>query len=72
MSYLEDCLLAALQRRCQHPGQMVSVDVLEGCGNGVEVGLCNRCGAVRLRMPENAGTRGQLWRTPNPHLWRGR
>jgi hypothetical protein len=71
MSYLEDCLLAVLQRRCQHPGKMVSVDILEGGGAGVEVGLCNRCGAVRLRTPQNVGTRGQLWRAPNPHLWRG-
>ena len=34
--YLQDCVLDFLQRRCQHPGEMVAVDILEGCSKDYE------------------------------------
>jgi hypothetical protein len=68
--YIEDQFLARLQKRCSHPGNLVAVDILDGCGSGVEVSYCNRCGAVRTNWndqphPDNA------WRRPDPNLWRG-
>ena len=65
--YLEDCLLMFLQGRCNHPGEMVAVDVLDGASHNYAVKDCRRCGAVKVDYliggePE--------WRLPNPHLWR--
>ena len=37
MKYLEDLVLAFLQRRCEHPDNMVAVDILEGCVDHLEV-----------------------------------
>lgn len=73
--YLQDHILAALQRRCQHPGDMVAVDILEGCADGrPEVKYCRRCGAVKFvwasigKVPPSEWE----WRRPDPNLWRGR
>ena len=60
--YLQDCVLDFLQRRCQHPGEMVAVDILEGCSKDYEVSYCRRCWAVKINDQE--------WRLPMPHLWR--
>ena len=70
--FLEDCLLAWLQKRCQHPGQLCAVDILEACYD-VEVGYCNRCGAVRITsgFTTRMGGPSGAWRGPDPHLWRG-
>lgn len=68
MKYIEDQILAWLQRRCMHPSEMVAVDILEGAGDDIEVGYCRRCGAVRLNYNHNLI---QDWRRPDPNLWRG-
>jgi hypothetical protein len=67
MSYIEDCLLTFLQKRCEHPGEMVAADVMEGGGEPYKVAHCRRCGAVQVRTDK--GPWG--WRNPMPHLWRG-
>lgn len=74
---IEDAVLAFIQRRCDHPGMMVAVDILEGCGGDVEVAYCRRCGAVRPDYTKPfAGDRPfdpikPSWRFPDPNLWRG-
>jgi hypothetical protein len=73
MRWIQDQMLAALQRRCDHPGEMVAADVLEGCGGPVVVQHCRRCGAVRP-VWESLGqtpTHTWEWRKPDPNLWRG-
>lgn len=67
-SWLGDQLLVWLQRRCQHPGNMVAVDILENSSDDVDVAYCRRCGAVRI---DRQGQRGS-WRSPDPNLWRGK
>ncbi len=75
--YLGDQLLGFLQRRCQHPAEMVAVDVLEGCAPGIEVAYCRRCGAIKTDWSPvvDGGSRyiqlDHTWRRPNPNLWRG-
>lgn len=70
--YLADQILAAIQRRCEHPGQMVAVDILEGCSMDIELMYCNRCGAARIGWKRPDGTiRFAEWRRPLPNLWRG-
>jgi hypothetical protein len=75
LKFIEDCLLAWLQKRCKHPGQMCAVDILEACGSGTEVAYCNRCGAVSVRSGMDRGKAVLInaieWRRPDPHLWRG-
>lgn len=74
--YIEDQILSFLQRRCDHPGEMVAADILEGCAEGIEVKYCRRCGSVKTEwrpMPGNSPY-SQLehwWRRPDPNLWRG-
>jgi hypothetical protein len=73
--YIEDQLLSWLQRHCDHPGDMVAVDILEGCGD-YEIAYCRRCGAVSPRLSAGApltpyGELHREWRTPSPNLWRG-
>lgn len=75
--YLEDLILATLQRRCDHPANMVAADILEGCADGISVRYCRRCGAVKADWrPNAAGGRyislDHTWRRPDPHLWRDR
>lgn len=67
MSWLTDYPLAWLQRRCDHPGNMVAADILEGCAVGIEVKYCRRCGAIRTHW---VGQPNRHWRRPDPHLWR--
>lgn len=72
--YIEDQILARLQGRCTHPGEMVAVDILDGCGAGVTVGYCRRCGSVRVTWaPKHAeqAPKQEVWRRPAPNLWRG-
>lgn len=68
IEWVEDQILMFLQRRCHHPGGMVSADVLEGQGMGVEVKYCNRCGSIKSDY-RNAFTIPR-WRLPDPNLWR--
>lgn len=73
--FLEDVILARLQRRCDHPANMVAADILEGCADGIVVRYCRRCGAVKTDWrPNAAGARfislDHTWRRPDPHLWR--
>lgn len=78
--WLADQVLAWLQERCQHPGQMVAVDILDGSAEdtGIMVGYCRRCGAVRVSMaprgllPPRSVQFPNTWRSPNPNLWRGK
>lgn len=75
IKFLEDTLLAALQRRCDHPGNMVAFDLLEGCADGVQVKYCRRCGSAQTLWQPNAGggrfiALDHCWRRPDPHLWR--
>ena len=65
--WIEDQILAFLQRRCRHPENIVAADILEGCSKELEVMYCNRCGAVVLIWGNVLDT----WRTPDPNLWRG-
>lgn len=75
LRYLADQILAFLQKRCEHPGQMVAVDILEGCVYGIQVSYCRRCGAVKTDWaPSNGRQFNHLehtWRRPDPNLWRG-
>jgi hypothetical protein len=73
-----DYLLAWLQRRCTHPGEMVAADVLEGCAEGLQVKYCRRCGSIQtLWEPTPAGQPSpyaaieHTWRRPDPFLFRG-
>lgn len=59
---IEDWVLAFLQRRCTHPGEMVAADVLEGCVDQLQVRYCRRCGAIK-------NSPLCVWRTPDPQLW---
>lgn len=71
---VEDRLLERLQRRCQHPDDMVVVDALEGCGCGVEIKYCRRCGAMKpvfLPRSVNVVPSEWEWRRPLPTLWHG-
>lgn len=77
IAYIEDCVLALLQKRCDHPGNMVAVDILEGCADGIQVKYCRRCGSIQtLWEPFHAGKPSRFasiphyWRRPDPHLWR--
>ena len=67
LRWLEDQAMRFLQQRCDHPDKMVSVDILEGCGRDLEVQYCNRCGGVMLVWDGVL----DLWRRPDPNLWRG-
>lgn len=80
--YFADQVLAFLQKRCEHPGNMVAVDILEGCSPGLEVAYCRRCGAVKIDWkpgvqavaidgPSAYSHIDHTWRRPNPNLWRG-
>lgn len=77
LGFIEDVLLAQLQRRCDHPDNMVAVDILEGCADGIQVKYCRRCGSVQTLwepMPNGLPSRYSViphyWRRPDPHLWR--
>ncbi len=50
---------------CQHPGHVVTADVLEGDCRGYAVAHCNACGAVRVSFEGEDG-KGYvgLWRRP--------
>jgi hypothetical protein len=78
MNWIEDQILRFLQRRCKHPGTMVAVDILEGCGGDLYVPYCNRCGAIRpereaVPTPQRKWPPLQAsWRLPDPNLWRGK
>ena len=72
----EDWFLALLQRRCEHPGDMVAADVLEGCVDHLQVKYCRRCGSIKTDWsPYDPAHRfialEHFWRRPDPHLWRG-
>jgi len=74
--YLEGLILAFLQKRCQHPGEMVAADIMEGCVDGIEIKYCRRCGSIKTDWDPNH-TKHQFitlehwWRRPDPFLWRG-
>ena len=74
---LEAALLRWLQRRCRHPSNMVAVDILEGCADGIRVKYCRHCGSVdvewstRRIWPEIHRDEHKTWRHPEPNLWRG-
>jgi len=71
--FLLDQILAAIQRRCEHPEQFVAVDILEGCSSDTEVAYCRRCGAVKVNYKRLDGTLFNAgWRLPDPNLWRNR
>lgn len=70
--YVADQVLEAIQRRCEHPDEMVAVDITEGTSSDMEVRYCRRCGAVNLGWKKVDGTvKHWGWRTPCPNLWRG-
>lgn len=74
MKWLQDQILAWLQRRCDHPGNMVAADLLEGCADGIEVKYCRRCGAVKTDWFPSSSKYAHIehtWRRPDPNLWRG-
>lgn len=74
-NWMADQVLAWLQARCEHPGMMVAVDILEGCGGDVSVSYCRRCGSVKTVWNKQTVHGPQFrntWRPPDPNLWRGR
>lgn len=72
ITYIEDCVLSFLQKRCDHMSNMVAADILEACVDGCRVAYCRRCGSVRIDWSPNPPERGlSQWRRPDPHLWRG-
>ena len=67
-------ILRFLQKRCSHPGQEVSVDILEGCAENIQVAYCNRCGSVKTDWNPNDPAHQfislqHFWRGPDPFLW---
>jgi hypothetical protein len=74
IAWLEDQVLARLQRRCQHPGKMVAVDILEGSVDGLEVRYCRRCGSVKTDWKPDVmkgfARLDHTWRRPDPNMWR--
>jgi hypothetical protein len=73
---IEDYVFRFLQRRCDHPGEMVAADILEGCADGIQVKYCRRCGSIKTDwMPQTLGGRfislDHTWRRPDPFLWVG-
>lgn len=76
--WLADQILAWLQKRCEHPGRMVAVDVLEGSVEGMQVSYCRRCGAIKTDWDPHVKSTGKFlglehwWRRPDPNLWRGK
>ncbi len=74
--YVEDCLLSFLQGRCDHPGEMVAADLLDGCADGIQVKYCRRCGSIKTDWSPSEPTHRYIslehfWRRPDPHLWSG-
>lgn len=73
---IEDWILAIIQKRCDHPGNMVAVDILEGGAPGIEVSYCNRCGAVKTDWDPHSRENNRFitlphwWRRPDPNLLR--
>lgn len=77
IAYIEDQILSFIQKRCEHPDNMVVADVLEGCADGIQVRYCRRCGAIKTDWdPNNTEHRfialEHFWRRPDPNLWRGK
>lgn len=60
VTWLTNRVIAWFQSRCDHNGDTVSFDILEGAHEPTIVQWCHRCGAVCVR------TRGVL----SPHNWR--
>jgi len=75
LKYIEDCLLSILQRSCNHPGEMVAADILEGCADGIHVLYCRRCGSIKTDWTPGQNSEfiqlDHCWRRPDPHLWSG-
>ena len=76
LHWIKDKVLAALQQNCQHPGEFVAVDVLEGTVEGIQVQYCRRCGAIKTDWGPTTGANkfvalDHTWRSPDPDLWRG-
>lgn len=74
--YVEDCVLRFIQKRCEHPSEMVAADILEGCADGIEIKYCRRCGSVKTEWdPHDPAHKYMIlehwWRRPDPFLWRG-
>lgn len=74
--FCEDQILAFLQRRCDHPGEMVAADKLEGCVDNLQVKHCRRCGALKMQWrPDDPKHQfiilDHTWDIPDPNLWRG-
>lgn len=66
---IEDRLLGILQRRCEHPDEMIAADILEGCGGNIQVKFCRRCGSIKTDW-SSKDSREHCWRRPDPNLWR--
>lgn len=75
LRYVSDQVLAFFQKRCEHPGQMVAADILEGSVDDIEIKYCRRCGAVKTNWKPTGKSRfttlEHTWRRPDPNLWRG-
>ena len=76
MKRIEDWLLRMLQRRCEHPGDMLKADILDGCVDHLQVTYCRRCGSIKTDWsPHDPANRfialDHCWRRPDPYLWRG-
>jgi hypothetical protein len=69
--YLEDQILALLQRRCTHPLLMVDGDALNGLVPTATVTQCKRCGAIKVKIVNGSMTHfSPDWERPNPNIWR--
>ena len=86
LTYLADQVLRFLQRRCTHPGDMVSVDLLEGGAHHTQVPLLQplrggrpgvRPAAAAVATPRPEPVEGLMFRRCRwcpfivPRTWRG-
>lgn len=76
LRWISDQILSFLQRKCDHPGNMVAADILEGSVEGIAVKYCRRCGSIKTDWEPGTPARGMIvlphyWRLPDPNLWRG-
>ena len=59
LNYLYCRLLGYLQRKCEHPPELVSLDIADG-DLGTDISWCRLCGATRIN---------NCWHEPRADWW---
>ena len=77
LKWIEDQVLSFIQKRCEHPKEMIASDLLEGCLEDIAIKYCRRCGAVKTDWSPYCKDHkfislNHFWRTPDPNLWRAK